>query len=238
MAFINYAHRGASEHAPENTLAAFYLGLQMGANGIETDIQRTKDGELVLFHDGNMARILGMETSIADHTWAELAGLDVGAYKGVDLYRQERLVKLDTFLHHFGGKPLSLALEIKQEGIAKEVVDAVDAYGIWDRVILTSFHWDSLVEARACAPDAAIGYLTQEIDEATLDAMQALHMGQICPRADLMTAEGCALARQRGFSIRAWGVKTEALMRHALALGVDGMTVNFPDVLAAALRRQ
>ena len=48
---INYAHRGASEYAPENTLSSFYLGLLQGANGIETDIQRTKDGVLVLFHD-------------------------------------------------------------------------------------------------------------------------------------------------------------------------------------------
>lgn len=235
MDFINYAHRGASEYAPENTLAAFYLGLQMGANGIETDIQRTKDGELVLFHDGSLRRILGMEGAIGDHTWPQLARLDFGAYKGVPLYQHERLVKLDTFLHHFGGKPLSLALEIKQEGIAREVVDAVDAHGIWDRVVLTSFHWDSLVAARACAPHAAMGFLTQEITAAVLDDMEALCMGQICPRADLMTEEACALARWRGFSIRAWGVKTEALMHRALALGVDGMTVNFPDLLARAL---
>ena len=49
--FTVYAHRGASEYAPENTLSSFYMGLSMGANGIETDVQRTKDGVAVLFHD-------------------------------------------------------------------------------------------------------------------------------------------------------------------------------------------
>lgn len=54
---INYAHRGASEYAPENTLSSFYLGLLQGANGIETDVQRTKDGVLVLFHDPTIDRV-------------------------------------------------------------------------------------------------------------------------------------------------------------------------------------
>ena len=54
---INYAHRGASEYAPENTMSAFYLGLIYGADGIETDVQRTKDGELVLFHDDTLDRV-------------------------------------------------------------------------------------------------------------------------------------------------------------------------------------
>jgi len=58
-AFVNYAHRGASQYAPENTLSAFYLGLAMGANGIETDVQKTKDGVLVLFHDNSLTRVTG-----------------------------------------------------------------------------------------------------------------------------------------------------------------------------------
>jgi glycerophosphoryl diester phosphodiesterase len=79
MACINYAHRGASTYAPENTLAAFYLGLEMGADGIETDIQRTSDGILVLFHDDNMMRICGLPKSISDYTYQELIRIDFGA---------------------------------------------------------------------------------------------------------------------------------------------------------------
>ena len=68
MKFINYAHRGASTYCPENTMLSFYTGVQMGANGIETDVQRTKDGILVLFHDDTITRVTGKEGSVADYT--------------------------------------------------------------------------------------------------------------------------------------------------------------------------
>jgi len=72
--FINFAHRGASSYAPENTMSAFYLGLRMGANGIETDIQRTGDGILVLFHDDTLDRVTGQSGKIADYTYEQLPG--------------------------------------------------------------------------------------------------------------------------------------------------------------------
>ena len=75
--FINYAHRGASEYLPENTMFAFYTGIYMGANGIETDIQRTKDGILVLFHDDTLTRVTGESGSIGDYTLAELQNFSV-----------------------------------------------------------------------------------------------------------------------------------------------------------------
>lgn len=64
--FISYAHRGASEYAPENTMSSFYLGLEQGANGIETDVRRTKDGVLVLFHDQTLKRVIGETGRVAD----------------------------------------------------------------------------------------------------------------------------------------------------------------------------
>ena len=70
--FVNYAHRGASEYAPENTLLSFYTGVYMGANGIETDVQMTRDGVLVLFHDDTILRLTGAEGSVADYTLEEL----------------------------------------------------------------------------------------------------------------------------------------------------------------------
>ena len=69
-----------------------------------------------------------------------------------------------------------------------------------------------------------------------LNRLEAEGIGQICPRADTLGAEDVVYAHARGFSVRAWGVKDDALMHRALQTGVDGMTVNFPDRLAAALR--
>ena len=72
---INYAHRGASEYAPENTLSSFYLGLLQGANGIETDVQRTKDGVLVLFHDDTLDRVTGASGRVDAYDYCELMGM-------------------------------------------------------------------------------------------------------------------------------------------------------------------
>ena len=70
--FVNYAHRGASAYYPQNTMSAFYAGLGMNANGIETDVRKTKDGVLVLFHDDTLDRVCGVSGRIDDMLYDEL----------------------------------------------------------------------------------------------------------------------------------------------------------------------
>lgn len=236
MPVVNYAHRGASEYYPENTLWSFYAGLGMRADGIETDIQRTSDGVLVLHHDDTLQRVAGETGRVRDYTYAQLLQMDFGAFKG-ERFVGEKIVTLDTFLTHFGSKKLHLALEIKQYGVEKQTLDCIGAHGCRDQVTLTSFIWESLEAIRALDADIAAGYLTDKITPETLDKQESLHVGQICPRVDLVNEEDMALARSRGFSVRFWGVKNEDYMRRALELQGDGMTINFPDKLTAALGR-
>lgn len=232
---INYAHRGASEYFPENTLRSFYAGLEMGANGIETDIQRTKDGVLVLHHDDTLKRLVGVDGRVCDFTYAELLAMDFGAFKG-ERFVGEKIVTLDEFLTHFGAMPLTLALEIKQSGVEADVLACIEKHGCRAKVIITSFKWESIAEVRRLDSEIRIGYLTGAITQETLDLLAEHRMQQICPKAANVTEEDMALARSRGFSVRFWGVGNEELMQRALALNGDGMTVNFPDVLARALK--
>ena len=234
MPVVNYAHRGASEYFPENTLRSFYAGLEMRADGIETDIQRTSDGVLVLHHDDTLERVAGEKGCIADYTYAQLLEMDFGAFKG-ERFEGERIVTLDTFLLHFGRKKLKLALEIKQPGVEAQTLQCINDNGCRDKVTLTSFFWECMEAVRALDGDIAAGYLTQSITPQILDDLERLHIRQICPRVDLVDEKDMALARARGFSVRFWGVKDEAYMRRALTLNGDGMTVNFPDKLTAAL---
>ena len=235
MAMINYAHRGASEYYPENTLRSFYAGLDMCADGIETDIQRTKDGVLVLHHDDTLERIPHRPGSVKDYTYDELLKMDFGAFKG-ERFAGERIVRLDTFLTHFANRGLTLALEIKQEGIEADCLRAVNEYGCRDEVIFTSFIWESVRALRELDSDIRLGYLTGAITEETLDMLKKHRIEQICPRVNLVTEESMALAQSRGFSVRFWGVKSVEWMYRALELGGDGMTCNFPDKLNAALK--
>ncbi len=237
MAVVNYAHRGASEYYPENTLRSFYAGLEMRADGIETDIQCTSDGVLVLFHDDTVKRILGKSGSIKDYTYAQLLEMDFGIFKG-ERFVNERIVTLDDFLHYFGCKDLTIALEIKQSGIEAQILESIAKHGCRDKVIITSFIWESVAATRALDADIATGYLTDTITAEKLDMMERINVGQICPRVDLVDETSMALAVDRGFSVRFWGVASDvSLMRRALELGGDGMTINAPDKLTEALGR-
>lgn len=234
MPVINYAHRGASEYYPENTLWAFYEGIDMQADGIETDIQRTKDGVLVLHHDDTLARVAAKDGSISDYTYAELLEMDFGAYLG-EAFRGESIVTLEEFFIHFGAKDLHFSLEIKQPGVEEQALLMMDAFHCRSKVIFTSFLWESLAELRRLDASVSLGYLTNSITPETLDLLQAHHIHQICPRVDTVDETAMQLARSRGFSVRFWGVGTEEKMLRALALNGDGMTVNFPDKLTQAL---
>ncbi len=234
MRMINYAHRGASEYYPENTLRSFYAGLEMGATGMETDIQRTKDGVLVLHHDDTLKRVAGVNGAVCDYTYSELLDMDFGAFK-CDRFKGERIVRLDTFLTHFGRRGLTLALEIKQNGIENDCLNCVDALKCRDDVIFTSFIWESVAELRRLDSTIRLGYLTRDITTETLDMLKEHDVQQICPQISRVTAESFKLAAERGFSIRFWGVTNTELMNRAIAFGGDGMTVNFPDKLSLAL---
>lgn len=231
---INYAHRGASERAPENTFSAFYLGLELGANGIETDIQETADGILVLFHDHTLKRITGLEMPVQSLTYTELLRLDFGSHKG-QRYQNEKIVTLEDFLRYFSGRPVHLALEIKQDGIEQAVLDCIGRHDCAGQVIVTSFSWDCLTEVRRLDHDIRLGYLTGQIEPDILRQLQEQEMGQICPKAVNLIKEQVAEAQRLGFDVRAWGVADTDLMDRAITCGVDGMTVNFPDKLAARL---
>lgn len=233
--FINYAHRGASQYAPENTLASFYMGWQMGANGIETDIQCTSDGIPVLFHDNNMERIAGLNSRICDLTYEELRVIDVGAHKGAD-YRGEHVPTLEEFLHHFAGKGLHLALEIKQGGIGEAIVPLIRKYCDPGQTVVTSFHLDYLAEFQKLMPEMRLGFLSGQESMELLEELKAMGLYQYCPNAATWTEKWNRIYREAGFSIRAWGVKDETLMHKMLTMHVDGMTVNFPDKLEAALK--
>jgi len=226
--FVNYAHRGASEYLPENTFLAFYTGLYMGANGIETDVRRAKDGTLVLFHDNTLERVTGETGSVEDYTFEELQAFSVQK----NGYR-DRIVAFEDFLRHFAFRDLTFAIELKGEGVEKDTADLIRKYQMEKKCVVTSFHLEYLRNLRAYAPELRIGYLTSTVDDDLLKALIALDVDELCPKASMMTEELVHTWHRMGFRVRAWGVSDVARMENAYQSGADGMTVNFPDVLSA-----
>lgn len=224
--FVNYAHRGASHYAPENTMMSFYLGMQMGANGIETDVHRSKDGVIMLFHDDTLERVTGQSGAIKDYTLAEIK--DFNVHKGGIF---DKIPTFEDFLKHFAFRDITFAIELKQSDVFRETADLIYQYGIENRTVVTSFKYEELLKMRAYAPGLKTGFLTSQVTEHLLSDMQANGIGELCPKAELLTPENVLYWHKLGFAVRAWGVADENIMKYAYDCGVDGMTVNFPDKL-------
>ena len=163
--FITYAHRGASEYAPENTLSSFYLGLSMGANGIETDVQRTKDGILVLFHDDTLDRVTGVSGKIGDYTYAELAKFRV---KNAKTGKEDIITTMEDFLRYFGFRDLTFAIELKEAGTEADVLTLLDKYAMREKTVITSFNFSCIETVKKLRPDYKVGWLAVEFDDEKL----------------------------------------------------------------------
>ena len=230
--FTVYAHRGASEYAPENTMSSFFLGLKMGANGIETDVRRTKDGVLFLFHDDTLERVIGKEGGVKDYTYGELLQMRVRNDKtGTD----DIVVSFEDFLKYFGFRDITFAIEIKEKGIEADVLELLDRYSMRQKAIITSFEFDCIKAVKELDKSYKVGYLVSDFDDERIERVRAIGGEQLCPQAKNITAEKVKLWHKMGYDVRAWGVTNVKLMKNAYDCGVDGMTVNFPDLLVSYL---
>lgn len=233
MSFINYAHRGASAYAPQNTMLAFYLGLYMGANGIETDVKLSKDGVPVLFHDDSLEKIAGVEGRISDFTFEELQEITITKNNLSD-----KITGFEDFLKHFSFRDLTFAIELKQKDVVQITADLLRKYNLIEKTVITSFDYEELCLMRSYAPEFKCGFLTSEISDELLSDMKKKGISEICPIASLATPENVKIWHDMGFNVRAWGIGDEGLMKSAYDAGVDGMTVNFPDKLTEYIKIQ
>jgi glycerophosphoryl diester phosphodiesterase len=225
------AHRGASGYAPENTVAAFDLAVEMDAGGIETDLRLTRDGIVVLVHDATVDRITDGKGAVASLRFADLQVLDAGRWFH-PRFGGLRILDLRSFLKRYMGRTW-LELELKAPEAVGPALDEVQRVGMWDGVVFTSFQYAVLEAVRRRAQWAQIGWLVPRISHEALAALDAIRATQICPEAKTLTPEAVCLARSHGLCVRAWGVRDHASVRHLIACGADGATINYPDWPAA-----
>ncbi|QNK59347.1 glycerophosphodiester phosphodiesterase [Paenibacillus sp. PAMC21692] len=232
---INFAHRGASAYCPENTMAAFARALELGATGIETDIQRTKDGVLVCIHDESLQRTAGAARLVVDTDYEAICQLDAGSWFDAS-FAGERIPTLDQLLALAAESELILNLELKNgavqyPGMEAEVISAVRQAGLADRVVLSSFNHYSLALCKSLAPDIRTGILYMEglyrpwEYAATLnaDALHAYHYAVL--------PEWVKEAEEAGIVYHPFTVNEEAGMLRLIEAGVAGIITDYPDRL-------
>ena len=227
--FITYAHRGASAYAPDNTFCSFYLGLLQGANGIETDVRMTKDNVLVLFHDDLLEWHTSGRGNICDYTLEELNQVKI--YQDEKHTFFDRIITFEDFLKHFYFRDITFAIEIKQRGIAKATINMLEKYNMCDKTIVTSFDFENIRDVKEYMPEYRVGWLIEEVGQNEISKLHEINAYQICPMGEKLTKEWVDVLHKEGFNVRAWGIFNEDIMKYVYDIGVDGMTVNFPDKL-------
>ena len=236
--FLVIAHRGASDYAPENTVAAFDLAIELGARHIELDVELSSDVHIVVIHDDTLDRTTNASGPVTDRTLADLRRLDAGSWFGAR-FSGERIPAYTDVLKRYRGRA-HLHTEIKGLSplLARRVADVVRTRCMQEQVTVTSFLREQLEEIRDSAPELATGWLVEQVTDEVVAEAHALGLSQICPRADGITPELVSRLHGEGFVVRAWGVSSEEWMARVVASGADGATVNWPDRLLAYLAEQ
>ncbi len=250
------AHRGASGYAPENTLAAVDKAAALGTEWVENDVQRTKDGELVIVHDDSLQRTTDVEEvfpdrapwKVKDFTAAVIARLDAGSWFGPP-YAGARVPTLEQFVRRIDQHRQKLLLEIKNPqlypGIERDILKVLANEGWLDRahvrqrLIVQSFSADSVRAVHQLAPAVKTGFLgTPPVADLPT---YAAFTDQINPSyasltADYVTAvhalKGAHGKRLETFT---WTVNDAAAARRVAGFGVDGIITNRPDVVRDAV---
>jgi glycerophosphoryl diester phosphodiesterase len=237
---LGVAHRGASREAPENTLAAFRRALKAGAAAVECDVQRTRDGRLVVIHDQTVDRTTNGRGPVVSLTFDECRRLDAGAWFG-SAFAGERIPSLDEVLDLLRGQAL-VFLEIKHgpmfyEGIEAQVGEALRRHGMEHAALVMSFDHPAVRTMREVAADVATAIIYRARLGDVAAAARAVGADALCPEWRLVSGDVVADAHAAGLGVFPWTIDEEAAMRRCLAAGCDGVTSNDTRLLARVLGR-
>ncbi len=238
---LNFAHQGASAAAPANTLAAFRLAAEMGADGVELDAQVCRDGEVVVIHDFTVDRTTDGQGAVRRMTLAQLKELDAGRWFD-PTFAGERIPTLQEVFDALGHR-LLINVELKSlpgrsRGLEAEVVRLIEDHNLTYRIIVSSFNPFSLRTVRRLNPNVPIALLYAPDQPVFLRrawlAMLAPHSFRH-PHHRLVDERLMAWAQQKDCRVNTWTVDEPDEMRRLLALGVDGIITNHPDRLVREL---
>ena len=238
---LNFAHRGASHQAPANTLAAFLLAAELGADGIELDAQLSKDGEVVVIHDFTLEGTTDGMGLVRSKTLAELRELDAGSWFD-PAFAGQRIPTLQEVADAVGHR-LLLNVELKttgmrDEGLAAEALRIIEDNHLIASTVVSSFNPFALRRARQLNPHVSTGLLYAPdqpiwLRRAWLRSWiqpEALH-----PHHSIVTTDYVQWAKSHGYHIHTWTVDEPEEVRRLTHCGVDLIITNQPDLVGQIL---
>lgn len=243
MKTLNIAHMGFSGMYPENTMLAFREAMKAGCHGIETDVQMSKDGVLVICHDELLDRTSNGTGLLKDYTYDELLNFDFGI-KFSPEFQGEKIPTLEELLQFAKENHIFLNLELKNglfpyNGIEKKVIELIYKYDFKDSVILSSFNHFSMIKCKDIDSSIKTGLLYEgtfvDIEKYCKNiGADALHPQYF----SLLDAELTKKIQDEGIMINTYTVNHEIHMEALLDLKVNAIITNYPDKLSKIMSRR
>lgn len=228
-----FAHRGYSGKYPENTILAFKKALECGVDGIELDVQLTKDGEVVIIHDETLDRTTNRKGNVVDYTYEEISKFDA-SFKFKDM-GFNKIPTLREYFELIKNSNVITNIELKTgineyRGIEEKVWDLIKEYGLEEKVIISSFNHFSVLRMKKIAPQLKYGFLSEDwiIDAGKYTyshGIQCYH-----PRFNNLIPEIIEELKKYNLEINTWTVNDEKDMRYLYSNRIDVIITNYPEL--------
>ena len=236
-----FAHRGASGYAPENTLTAIKKAIEMKADGIEIDIQLTKDGKIVVIHDWKVDRTTTGRGFVYELDLDYIRSLDAGQWYTKD-FIGEVVPTLEEVLDILPSD-MMLNIEIKDiarkhSNIEEKMLEVLRKYPEkFDNVIVSSFHHDKIRKLQELEPKLKLALLTNSefIEIEKYLSTNGLNSYSYHPEINLISKEDVEILHKKGIKVFVWTVNKEEDLAYLVKLGVDGVITNYPDIMKELL---
>ncbi|OZU90037.1 glycerophosphodiester phosphodiesterase [Virgibacillus indicus] len=227
------AHRGASRYAPENTMPAFELAYQSKAEGIETDVQLTKDNIPVLIHDEQVKRTTNGTGYIKDLTFEQLRQLDAGSWFSGE-FTGTQIISLDELLQWVKDKPLCLNIELKNNKIDYKhlesiVYERLKDYQLLNRTTLSTFNPRSVHRLKDYNKDIGIAFLTSKRNRNLVSHAHELGANAIHIKYRLLNKLLVDQCKQAKMAVRVYTVNRSAHIMKCFTHECNGIFTDIPD---------
>lgn len=229
-----WAHRGASGYAPENTLEAFQKAIDMRADGIELDVQMTKDGQLVIIHDETVKRVSDARGCVKDYTFEEIRKLNVN--KKFPEYGKVMIPTLEEVYLLMKDTELVINVELKNgivfyENLEEKVMELTKKMKLEDRIIYSSFNHYSVMKLKKLNSSVKTGFLYEDgyldmPEYAAIHGVEALHPALY----NLQYPNFIKDCKEKGIDVRAWTVNDIEDMKMICDNEMNAMITNYPDI--------
>ncbi len=235
------AHRGASGYAPENTLDAFRLALEMGVDCIELDVHMSRDGAIVVIHDSRVDRTTNRRGAVRDLTLDEIRGLDAGTWFNRSHPGQARpeyagtvVPTLSETIELLEASSVVLYIEIKDpelyaDDFESSIISLIRQHGFERRAVLLSFDAGSVGKAKSLDPSIRTALLVDGLKKDPVTAAAAVGADELAIRHTLASPGIVREARHAGLGVTLWTVNGRTAIKRAVNLGADCIISNFPD---------